>query len=384
MRKGKLFLEAGEKPLIYYAIMAFHDRPDMGSITIVTSPDSKEKIKELVKKYRFPRVTKIVVGGKTRQSSLKKGLLAVSKSAKKDDTILVHNGANPLPSYEEISQVIKKTEEHGACIVGHYLNSTIKEIKGGHIIKTRDRKKLFAAETPQATKYEILKKAVEEADKTGFKATDEAMLLENIGQKVACVEADPNNFKITTPADHERLKNILGDPPEGYRIGIGQDSHMFEDEIQEAKRSKKKECLILGGVKIQDMPKLEANSDGDVVLHAIFNAISQALGKKSIGFYADEQCEKGIKDSKKYVETILKEMRKEGFEVNSLGLMMECKKPQIDKLSAKIKKSLSAILSLKTHRIGITATSGEDLTAFGKGLGIQCFAIVSLKKIIKQ
>lgn len=380
MGKDKLFFEAGGKPTIYYAIMAFHDRPDMKTITVVTSANNKEKMKNLVKKYRFPRVTKIITGGETRQSSLKKGLLAISKSAKKDDIILVHNGANPLPSYEEISQVIKKTEEHGACIVGHYINSTVKEIKADHVIKTRDRKKLFAAETPQAAKYKILKKAMEEADKNNFKATDEAMLLENIGQKVACVKADPNNFKITTPADHERLKHILGDPPEDYRIGIGQDSHMFKDEALGKKDAEKKECLVLGGLKIKEMPKLEANSDGDVIIHAIFNAISQALGKKSIGFYADEQCEKGVKDSKKYLEIILKEMKKEGFKINSLGLMMECKKPQIDKLSAKIKKALSDILGLPTHRIGITATSGEELTAFGKGLGIQCFAIVSLKK----
>ena len=117
-----------------------------------------------------------------------------------------------------------------------------------------------------------------------------------------------------------------------------------------------------------------------MVLHAIFNALSQAIGEKSLGFYADKECEKGVKDSKKYLEIILKKIKKQGFKINSLGVMLECKAPQIDPLVSKLKKSLSQILDLPTQKIGITATSGENITIFGQGLGIQCFAIISLVK----
>ena len=154
-------------------------------------------------------------------------------------------------------------------------------------------------------------------------------------------------------------------------MGIGQDSHEFGS----------KKGLTLAGLYLEKEPKTEANSDGDVVLHAIFNAISQALGDHSLGFYADPLCEKGITDSKKYLEPLLKRIKKEKFTLNSLGLMFECKNPQIDPLAGKIKKSLSEILGLNATRIGITATSGENLTSFGAGLGIQCFAIVSLVKV---
>lgn len=369
-RQDKMLITIKGKPLVYYTISAFNDHPEVDQITIVSSKSNQKIIKEIVKKHRFTKVEKVVLGGLTRQKSLEKGLKSL-KSAP-TDVILVHNGANPLPSQLEVSQVIAETSEVGACIVGHYVKSTIKEVDDQHIVKTHDRKKLFAAETPQAATYKILNKAVENAKKAGLEATDEAMLFEAIGQKISYIEASENNFKITTQGDILRLKTILGDLPQDFRVGIGQDSHTFE---------KDKMGLTLGGLHLPKEPKLKANSDGDVILHAIFNAISQATGDHSLGFYADPMCEKGIKDSKKYLEVALKNMKKQGFALNSLGLMIEAQRPKIDPLTAKLKTSLAKILNLSARKIGITATSGEELTTFGQGLGIQCFAIVSLKKV---
>jgi len=142
--------------------------------------------------------------------------------------------------------------------------------------------------------------------------------------------------------------------------------------------NKEKKGLTLGGVFLKDEPRLKANSDGDVILHAIFNAISQAIGDQSLGFYADPLCEKGVKDSKKYLEIVLKKVEKLGLEIGNIGIMLECKIPKIDPLTKKLKTSLASILKIDAKKIGITSTSGENLTAFGSGLGIQCFSIVSL------
>lgn len=367
--KDKMLLEAGEKPIIYYSIMAFNDHPDIETIAIVANKTNKKQIEKITKTYNFSKVKKITLGGITRQNSLEKGLDALPKSIKKDDIVLVHNGANPLPSFEEISETIHMTEEHGACITGHFTESTIKEVNEDQIVKTHDRDRFMLAETPQAAKFQILKKASENAKKKKLEVTDEAMLLEAINQKITYVKADESNFKITTQADYERLKSVLGDLPEDFRVGIGQDSHVFEEE---------KKGLVLGGLEFKDEFKLKANSDGDVILHAIFNALSQSIGDMSIGFYADEACEQGIIDSKKYIELIIKKVKKEKFQINSVGLMIECKTPKIDGVAGKLKKSLSQILGIETNRIGITATSGEETTVWGTGVGIQCFAIVSL------
>lgn len=373
-KQDKLLVEVAGYPLIYYTLIAFSDHPEIDNIILVASKGNKAELGKVVKAYRFKKVSKIIVGSSARQQSFESGFKELTGSAKKEDIVLVHNGANPLPSHEEISRIIEKTAETGACIVGHYIASTVKEIDGTHVLKTHDRKKLFAAQTPQAAKFNIFEKAMKNAVAKKIQATDEAMLLEDIGQEIDFIEASADNFKITTQDDFKRLQSILGDLPEDYRVGIGQDSHMFED------RTSSRSSLTLAGVSLPDHPKLEANSDGDVVLHAIFNAVSQAIGENSLGFYADPMCEKGVTDSKKYLEVILKKMRSRKFKLNSLGLMMECKVPKIDPLIPKLKKSLSAILDLDTRRVGITATSGENLTAFGSGLGIQCFAIVSLKK----
>lgn len=370
-KKDKMLVMAGGKPLIYYSLMAFNDHPKINGIFVVANNCNKNDITQITQQYRFKKVKNITTGGKKRQESLEKGLKLAEKFAKKGDIIMVHNGANPLPSFEEISKVMVVAEEMGCCITGHFLASTVKEVAAKHIIKTHNRSTIFAAETPQAIKFELLKKALSTAKKSGKEFTDEAMTVEALGKKVAYIEADKNNFKITTPQDLIKLKGILGELPEDFRIGIGQDSHMFEEE---------KKGLMLAGVKINSEPKLKANSDGDVVLHAIFNALSQSIGDMSIGFYADRICKKGEKDSKKYLEIILRKIKKEKFKINNLGIMIECSKPKIDPLTSVFKKSLSQILGLNTARIGITATSGENCTVFGEGLGIQCFAIVSLIK----
>lgn len=370
--EDKMLIFAGGKPLIYHSLIVFNDHPDINSVTLVVSKFNKSPIEKLIKDFHFPKVKKIVLGGSSRQLSLEKGLAAISKALKKEDLILVHNGANPLVSHEEISQTIEKANQNGACIVGHFLNSTIKEVDNTKILKTHDRTKIFAAETPQTIRYELLKKALENAKKKKLEVTDEAMLVEAINHKVSYVEAHANNFKITTIADVTKLKAILGDLPEDFRVGLGQDSHMFEE---------KEKGLTLGGLEFPNEKKIKANSDGDVILHAIFNGLSQAIGDMSLGFYADEMCEKGIKDSKKYLAPLLKKLRQQKFKINSLGLMLECKTPKIDPLVPKLKKSLSQILDLDTRKIGITATSGEHMTLFGAGHGIQCFAIISLLKI---
>lgn len=385
----KLLSLVDGKPIIYYTLTSLNDHPEINEIVVVANKQNKSKIEKTLDLYKFFKVKKVVLGGASRQESVNKGFLAVEKTAKKlqkDDVIIVHNGANPLPSLKEISEVIKKSKTSGAAICGHKVTSTMKEINSTHIIKTHDRNKFFAAQTPQAAIYEVFKKATLNAQKKKLNATDEAMMFEAISQKTAYVHSHDHNFKITTQADYQKLKSILGEKPDDFVVGIGQDSHEFE--ASQAKSSKTKTCLTLGGIKLPSEPKLKANSDGDVILHALFNAISQALGEKSLGFYADEKVKEGILDSKKYIELILKKAHKQGYKLNNVGLMLECAHPKIDPISHEIKTSLSEILSFpkgKTNllppaKIGITATSGESLTPFGKGQAIQCFAIVSLVK----
>ena len=371
--EDKLLVEVKGRPIIYYAISSLNDHHLVDSIILVVSKDNKKEIQAIVKKYNFLKVKEVVEGGKTRQESLAKGIRGFKKPEPgPQDLVTVHNGANPLPSYEEITDAIVAAEEKGAAIVGHKIKSTIKQIKGKKVEGTIDRKTLFEAQTPQIAQYGILIKALKNAEKKKLEVTDEAMLLEEIGQEVEVVPAHENNIKVTSLKDIEVVRVALGEMPGNFFVGIGQDSHLF---------CKEEYGLTLAGVLFKDQKKLEANSDGDVILHALFNSISQAIGEQSIGVYADEMCiKKGIKDSSKYLEPLLEKLETKKLKIHNLGVMIECKIPKIDKITPLLKKSLAKILKIDAKRIGITATSGENATAFGEGLGIQCFCIVSLSK----
>jgi len=386
--QDKLLVQVAGHPILYYSLAAINDHHLINDITLVVNKQNRNEIVKIVKTYKFTKIKTITIGGLTRQQSLEKGLQTLEKSApRNNDLIVVHNGANPLPSYDEITKAIQKAEETSSCIVAHRIHDTIKEVKGKRVHGTvhgtvhgdphgSSRTSLYAAQTPQVVQYALLKNALRNANKKGIEATDEAMLLEALGKKVAVEEAHKNNFKITTKEDIDRLRELLGETSKDFRAGIGQDSHMF---------SKTRKGLTLAGITLENEPAFEANSDGDVILHALFNAISQAIGDQSLGFYADPMCERGIKDSRKYLDIVLKKVRKMHLKIGNVGIMVECKTPKIDPLVPQLKKSLSAILGgLEPRLIGITATSGENLTVFGAGLGIQCFAIVALLSVARE
>lgn len=157
-----------------------------------------------------------------------------------------------------------------------------------------------------------------------------------------------------------------------YRVGLGQDSHSFDNN----------KPLILGGVVISKKNGLKANSDGDVILHSLCNALSSAIGGNSLGTWADEMClKKGIKDSKEYIKYILEKTKNKKYQTINVSISVEAKKPHLSlETIKKIKKQIAQLLKIGVEQVGTTFTSGEDLTAFGRGEGIQATTIVNLAK----
>jgi len=158
------------------------------------------------------------------------------------------------------------------------------------------------------------------------------------------------------------------------RVGFGTDSHRFEHSFSKP--------LMLGGVRISDTGGLEAKSDGDVVLHAFFNALSQATGGESLGYYADPLHRRGISDSREYLKVALDLVRNAGCRVHNVGIMIEAAKPRIsNEKIAEMKASIARLTSVNMKDVGITFTSGEGLTSFGRGEGILVQVIVSLEEV---
>ena len=158
------------------------------------------------------------------------------------------------------------------------------------------------------------------------------------------------------------------------KTGIGQDSH----RIQEPANGK---VFVLGGLKFDEPFALEGNSDSDVILHAITNAISGITCKPILGPVADDLCKSGIINSSAYLRLALEDLYQMKFRLVHVSISLECLRPKILPKLPLLRTNLAVLLNLTVNDIGITATSGEGLTDFGKGLGIQAFAVVTAEKV---
>jgi 2-C-methyl-D-erythritol 2,4-cyclodiphosphate synthase len=154
-----------------------------------------------------------------------------------------------------------------------------------------------------------------------------------------------------------------------FKTGLGQDSHAF---------SRNQKPLLLAGVDFKYAQGLAANSDGDVVLHALTNAISSITGLNILGKVADELCQQGITDSGEYLKLALKDLN--AWTVDHIAISIECLTPKITPLMAEMKTNIARLFDISTDDIGICATTGEGLTGFGKGKGIQVLCIISVSQ----
>lgn len=157
---------------------------------------------------------------------------------------------------------------------------------------------------------------------------------------------------------------------------IGQDSHRFESESEMTQKQ-----LMLGGVAVSGAPPLSGNSDADVILHALTNAVSGLTGVNILGAIADKMCnEEGIKDSREYLKKALEYLTE--FTISHVSFTIECKRPKLAKYIEAIRESVAELLNIDMSSVCMTATTGEGLTGFGKGEGIQVFVILSAYKEI--
>lgn len=153
---------------------------------------------------------------------------------------------------------------------------------------------------------------------------------------------------------------------------IGQDSHSFEEDSSS-------KALMLGGLAIEGYPGLRGNSDGDVILHALCNAISGLTGRPVLGERADELCQVGVRDSTVYLRLALQDLREDPreFRLLHLSISMEGRRPLIEPHCEAICSHIATLLELCETSVTLTATTGEDLSAFGLGKGLYCTCILS-------
>jgi 2-C-methyl-D-erythritol 2,4-cyclodiphosphate synthase len=153
------------------------------------------------------------------------------------------------------------------------------------------------------------------------------------------------------------------------KTGIGIDSHRFET-------TSTGKPLMLGGLVFDDAPGLEGNSDADVILHALTDAISGVTGRTVIGPLADQLCQQGITDSVAYLQEALKDLR--GWQISHVSIALEGSRPKIEPKSAAIRENIAKLLAIGSEDVGLTATTGERLSDCGRGLGLFATVIITV------
>lgn len=204
---GKLFIELCGDPILALTIGAVGSSEIVDDIILTVPLDQIERVKTLVEKYSFKKVRHIIEGGATRQDSVYNGIQVVSPDT---DILIVHDGARPFITKEIILEAVSETRAYKAVIVGMPVKDTIKTVKDDRLVtNTLDRELLWQVQTPQVFDLALIKEAYERAKRMGIKATDDARLVERLGEPVKMIQGSYENIKITTPEDITIAEAIL-------------------------------------------------------------------------------------------------------------------------------------------------------------------------------
>jgi 2-C-methyl-D-erythritol 4-phosphate cytidylyltransferase len=203
----KQFIKIGGHPILCWTLWQFHQLEWVDQIVLVVPEDTKNQVKrEIIKKYHFHLVKCIVNGGNERQKSVLNGLTAIEPNTK---FVLIHDAVRPFISQNSLTKLYKLLKNTGSAVIGFPSRDTVKEVKNLKIIETKERKKIWLVQTPQAFNFDLILEAHYRAQKDRYQATDDSNLIERMNIPVCLVEGDYFNIKITTPFDLEIAEKIL-------------------------------------------------------------------------------------------------------------------------------------------------------------------------------
>jgi 2-C-methyl-D-erythritol 4-phosphate cytidylyltransferase/2-C-methyl-D-erythritol 2,4-cyclodiphosphate synthase len=241
----------------------------------------------------------------------------------------------------------------------------------GLVTATPDRNRMRAAQTPQGFRADALREAHRRALAAGWAATDDATMLERCGIPVRVVPGEAANRKITRPEDLDMLREpVVSSPP---RVGFGYDVHRYVDAAQAGARP-----LRLGGVPIPGAPMVQAHSDGDVLLHALADALLACCAGNVIGrlFPEDDPACAGI-NSAIIVDEALQRLYAAGLRPAHADATVIAQTPRIAPHSPEIRRNLMRLLALDEHGVSLKATTEEGLGFTGNREGLKAVVVVT-------
>lgn len=311
----------------------------------------------------------LAAGGPTRQESVRAGLQVLPPET---EVVLVHDAARPFVAAAIIERCLEEAGRRGAAIAAVPVRDTLK-LAGPdqRVQRTVGRDNLWQAQTPQAARIDLLRRAYELADRDGFTGTDEASLLEHAGIAVSIVEGSELNFKITRPDDLFLAAGLMREE-RTVRIGHGFDAHRFT-----AGRP-----LILGGVAIPFEFGLEGHSDADVLTHAFIDAFLGAMGAGDIGrHFPDTDMRYRNISSLLLLREVAGMAAQAGMALLNADLTIVCQKPKLAPFTEAMRKNLAEACAVGLEAVNIKATTTEKMGFTGRGEGTAAHAVVLLRHV---
>ena len=358
----KQLLDIGGRSVLQMSVAAFDRHPSVSELVVVLPADYLNEGASLV--GPTARRCALVAGGDRRQDSVRLGAAALSSAV---DVVLVHDAARPFVSAPLIDRVLSAVAATGAAVPAIAVRDTVKraDAASGRVAETIPRDHLWLAQTPQGFTRSALE-TVLALGQGGVSATDEAMLAEQAGLPVAIVTGDDDNVKLTTPADLVAARaRVLA----GGRVGTGYDLHRLAEGRP----------LVLAGVTIPFDRGPFGHSDGDVLSHAIVDAIFGGAGAGDIGqhFPDTDPAWKGAAGLD-LLQRAVAIVRQRGWDVSNVDATVILERPKLAPHIGAIRERLAATLGVSVDRVSVKAKTNEGVDAVGRGEAIAAHAVAVL------
>ena len=358
----KQFSSLGDETVLEKSVNLFLGISSIKEIVIAVNPNE-----DLVKSqsfYQDPRI-KIIGGGNTRSESVFNAMAEVDESI---EIVAIHDAARPWlkkTHFEDLLSYLASDQSIEGVFPVISATDSLRMKQGEDIIPV-DRENFLHVQTPQIFYYDSLKLALDKLQQEGLHMSDESQAMEHAGFKLLAAPGVTSNIKITYANDltHHIRRDI--------RIGRGIDFHQFQPG----------DGLTLGNVFIDCKLSIVAHSDGDIILHAISDALLGAAGLRDIGYYFPDTDPKNKNlSSLKIIEKTLDLLKDNSLLPNNIDFVVVCEQPKIAPYVNHLKQSLSAILDIEESFIGVKATTSEKMGVIGNGNGIAVYAIASLRDL---
>lgn len=354
--ENKILRELNGMPVLCHSLSAFAQVPGLGEILITCRKEDEPRILPLLRPYPDARTVR---GGETRMQSVYNALTEA-----KGETVLVHDAARPFVSRKIILDCIESVKKYGSGVCALPATDTTVIANDGGIISSPARDSVFTVQTPQGFNRDELLAAYESAFADGLQFTDESGVFSKYVAPPRLFLGERSNKKLTYPEDFQ--------PAE--RVGFGVDTHAFYAEDEGAPFIN---FITLGGVRIPSEKILKAHSDGDVLVHALMDALLSAAGLRDIGYYFPDTDEKYKNaNSMELLAKVIKLVRAEGLQPKNASISVLAETPRLAPYIGRMMKEISEALGVHITQVGIAAGTNEKLGYVGEKKGITVYATV--------